>query len=297
MLAGLMAVATALGGCVAGGAGPKEGGPLQVVAAEKVWGSIAAQLGGTHVRVTSIIDNPNADPHDYEPTTEDARTMASASLAIVNGIGYDPWAGRLLAANPVPGRAVLDVGTLVGVPTGGNPHRWYSPTDVRRVIEAITAQYRKLDPGSVAYFDQRRSSFETMGLADYHRLISGIRTRYAGTPVGASESIFALMAPALGLDLLTPPSFLAAISEGTDPTAADKAAIDDQILSHRIKVYVYNSQNATPDVQRQIEEARTAGIPVATITETPVPAGATFQGWQVRELRGLAAALGLATGR
>ena len=223
--------------------------------------------------------------------------MASAGLAIVNGIGYDPWAGRLLAANPVPGRAVLDVGTLVGVPTGGNPHRWYSPTDVQSVIEAITAQYRKLDPGDAAYFDQRRSSFDTAGLADYHRLISDIRTRYAGTPVGASESIFALMAPALGLDLITPPSFLTAISEGTEPTAADKAAIDDQILSHRTRVYVYNSQNATPDIQRQIEEARGAGIPIATITETLVPAGATFQAWQVRELRGLAAALARATGR
>src|SRR5205814_1847039 len=182
-------------------------------------------------------------------------------------------------------------------PTGGNPHRWYSPTDVQSVIEAITAQYRKLDPGDAAYFDQRRSSFDTAGLADYHRLISDIRTRYAGTPVGASESIFALMAPALGLDLITPPSFLTAISEGTEPTAADKSAIDDQILSHRIKVYVYNSQNATPDIQRQIEEARGAGIPIATITETLVPAGATFQAWQVRELRGLAAALARATGR
>ena len=115
-------------------------------------------------------------------------------------------------------------------------------------------------------------------------------------PVGASESMFALMAPALGLDLLTPPSFLTAISEGTDPTAADKAAVDQQIRYRQIKVYVYNSQNATPDIQRQIEEARSAGIPVATITETLVPAGASFQAWQVGELRGLAAALAQAAG-
>ena len=105
------------------------------------------------------------------------------------------------------------------------------------------------------------------------------------------------MAPALGLDLITPPSFLAAISQGTEPTAADKAAIDHQIQSGEITVYVYNSQNATPDIQRQIEEARRAGIPVATITETLVPAGASFQAWQVRELQGLEAALAQAASR
>jgi len=243
------------------------------------------------VEVTSIITNPNADPHDYEPTTADARSFASAAFVIVNGIGYDPWADRLLAANPVPGRAVLNVGTLVGVPAGGNPHRWYSPPDVQRMLDAITARYKRLDPMGVSYFDQQRSSLETKGLAGYQRLISDIRARYAGMPAGASESIFALMTPALGLNLLTPPSFLTAISEGTEPTAADKAAIDQQIQSHQIKVYVYNRQNATPDVQRQIEEARGAGIPVATITETLAPAGASFQAWQVRQLQGLEAAL------
>ena len=158
------------------------------------------------------------------------------------------------------------------------------------------AELKKLDPKEASYFDEQRSSFETEGLADYQRLISEIRAKYAGTPVGASESIFALMVPELGLDLLTPPSFLAAISEGTEPTAADKATIDEQIRSGEIKVYVYNSQNATPDIQRQIEEANSAGIPMATITETLVPAGATFQAWQVQQLQNLETALAQATG-
>ena len=101
--------------------------------------------------------------------------VASASFVIVNGIGYDPWAGRLLSANPVPGRGVLDVGTLVGVPVGGNPHRWYSPPDVQRVIDAVTARYRKLDPNGAAYFDAQRSSLETKGLAAVYRLTDGNR--------------------------------------------------------------------------------------------------------------------------
>jgi zinc/manganese transport system substrate-binding protein len=285
-----------LTGC-SGGASAVPNDKPDVVAAENVWGSIASQLGGDRVTVTSIIDNPNADPHDYEPTADDARAMATANFVIENGVGYDPWAQRLVDANPVSGRDVLDIGTLVGESTGGNPHRWYSPTDVERVIGAITDEYKRLDPAHASYFEHQRSSFETQGLAQYHEVISQIETKYAGTAVGASESIFALMAPALGLELLTPPTFLTAISEGTEPTAADKATIDHQISAHEIEVYVYNGQNATPDVQRQIDEARAAGIPVTTITETLVPATATFQAWQVAQLQALAAALHEATGR
>jgi zinc/manganese transport system substrate-binding protein len=292
----LLMVAT-LTGCSVAANGAANGGKPTVVAAENVWGSIASQLGGDRVTVTSIIDNPNADPHDYEPTAADARSVASASFVIENGVGYDSWAQRLLDANPVAGRDVLNVGALVGEPTGGNPHRWYSPPDVQRVIDAITTEFKKLDPKDASDFDRQRSSFEKEGLAQYHAVISEIRSTYAGIPVGASESIFALIAPALGVRLLTPPAFLTAISEGTEPTAADKSTIDHQISAHEIKVYVYNRQNATPDVQRQIEEATAAGIPVTTITETLVPAGATFQAWQVAQLRALAAALHKATGR
>src|SRR5207247_2226935 len=124
-----------------------------------------------------------------------------------------------------------------------------------------------------------------------------ISTGYAGTPVGASESIFAMLAPALGLNLLTPPGFLTAVSEGGDPTAADKATIDRQISTRQIMVYVYNSQNATPDVQAQVNAARAAGIPVVALTETLTPAGASFQDWQVAQLSSLRQALAQATGK
>src|SRR3954447_22738318 len=108
---------------------------LQVVAAERTWGGIAAQTGGERVHVTDVIHRPGADPHDYEPTPADARATAQSRMAIVNGAGYDPWAPKLLSANPDDGRVVLNVGKLVGVGDGGNPHRWYSPADVQRVID------------------------------------------------------------------------------------------------------------------------------------------------------------------
>jgi zinc/manganese transport system substrate-binding protein len=271
--------------------------PLHVVAAENFWGSIATQLGGNRVAVTSIITNPDTDPHDYEPTPADARTFATAQYVIVNGIGYDPWAAKLLAANPSDGRVALTVGDLVGVKEGGNPHRWYSPSDVHKVIDQITADYERLDPAGTAYFDAQRTDYVDKSLANYSGLIAAIKAKYAGTPVGASESIFEPLAKELGLDLVTPTGFLNAISEGTDPTASDKSTADAQIAKRQIKVYVYNSQNATPDVQAQLDSAKARGIAITSVTETLSPASATFQDWQVAQLQALQTALAKATGR
>ncbi|MDH6114500.1 zinc/manganese transport system substrate-binding protein [Kitasatospora sp. MAP12-15] len=270
---------------------------IQVVAAENFWGSIARQLGGDHVKVTSIITNPDTDPHSYEPTAADGRTVAGAQYAIVNGIGYDSWADKLIGANPSKSRSTLDVGDLVGVKQGGNPHQWYSPDSVTKVVEQISADYQRIDPADAAYFQAQQSAFETKTLASYHQLISDIRTKYAGTPIGASESIVSPLAEGLGLKLITPASFLAAMSEGTDPTAADKAAIDQQIAGKQIKVYVYNTQNSTPDVTAQVNAAKAQGIPVATVTETLAPAGAGFQDWQTKELQGIEAALSQAVAK
>jgi zinc/manganese transport system substrate-binding protein len=293
----VLTVSALLAAAAASSGGAHQDGGIQVVAAENVWGSIAAQLGGTDVRVTSVITNPATDPHDYEPTALDARTVAGAQLVIATGIGYDPWAGKLIAANPVHGRVVLTVGDLVGVKPGGNPHQWYSPASVAKVVDEIVRDYSRLDPKDASSFERRKASFERRGLARYRQLIASIRRRYRGVAVGASESIFAPMAQALDLRLETPPSFLKAISEGTEPTAADKTTIDNQVARRQIRVWVFNSQNSTPDVQRITDAARRRGIPVTTITETLAPASATFQDWQTRQLAALAAALHRATGR
>jgi zinc/manganese transport system substrate-binding protein len=300
----LVAVLLVLGAaCVAGcdksdpGGDAGAGGRLRVVAAENFWGSIAAQLGGGRVDVSSIIVNPNTDPHSYEPSARDARTIAGAKLAIVNGIGYDNWAPKLLAASPLARRAVLNVGQLLGLKEGDNPHQWYSPVSVQRVIAQIVADYDRLDPAGVAYYAQRERLFETVDLARYDQLRAEIKARYAGTTVGYSESIFRPLGEDLGLKLLTPYSFAKAVAEGTDVTAEDKEMVDRQAEGRQIKVWVFNSQNVTPDVERVNELAKAAGIPIATVTETLDPAGDTFEQWQVTELEGLLRALHEATGR
>jgi zinc/manganese transport system substrate-binding protein len=296
---GAALLALALTGCATTPKATTGGGStmINVVAAENFWGSLAEQLGGSHVKVLSIINKPDADPHDYEPTAADARAVAAARLVIVNGAGYDAWAGKLADTNKTSAMTVLTVGDLVGAKDGDNPHRWYNPDNVRQVIDQITADYKRADPADASFFDGQRATVLNTNLKAYFDTIDQIKANYAGTPVGASESIFAMLSPALGLNLLTPPGFLTAISEGSDPTAQDKATVDNQIKNKQIKVYVYNSQNATPDVQAQVNEAKAAGIPVTTITETLTPAGASFQDWQVAQLNALKQALGQATGK
>ncbi|MGB7796959.1 MAG: zinc ABC transporter substrate-binding protein [Pseudonocardiaceae bacterium] len=297
-LAGLLA------GCATGtptGSGPagqsSGSAKIAVVAAENFWGSVAAQVGGEHVAVRSIVASPSTDPHDYEPTPADARALATAQYVIENGAGYDPWVAKLISANPAPARSVLTVGKLVGIKEGDNPHRWYSPDDVHRVIEQIAADYKRIDPADAGYFDQEKQAYETQGLASYNQLIADIKSKYGGTPIGASESIVAPLAEDLGLKMATPKSFLNAVSEGTDPSAADKTTVDQQISTKQIKVFVFNSQNSTPDVAALVTAAKHQGIPVATVTETLTPATAKFQDWQVAQLRGIEQALSQATGR
>ena len=270
---------------------------LNIVAAENFWGSIAAQLAGNRGSVESIVVNPDTDPHDYEPVASDARAMAASQLAIVNGIGYDTWASQLLAANPSSKRVVVDAGDVLGLKTGDNPHQWYSPSSVTKVVAAIVAGLDRLDPAGTAYFASREHAFETTSLARYDALRREIRRRFAGVPVGYSESIFQPLGTDLGLRLLTPASFADAVAEGSDISAGDTQTVERQASDRLIKVWIFNSQNVTPEVQRVNAIARAKHIPIVTVTETLSPAGASFEQWQVAQLERLLAALHEATGR
>jgi zinc/manganese transport system substrate-binding protein len=296
-LLALAALLLILTGCGIDKASGSVGGKVQVVAAENFWGNIAAQIGGDKLHVTSIIVNPDTDPHDYEATPADARTIASANYVIFNGVGYDPWVRQLLNANPVSGRSELEIGSFLGKESGDNPHFWYNPDDVTRVANQIASDLQHIDVADAAYFDQQKQQFLTTGLESYQQLIATIKQTYQGTPVGATESIFEYLAPALGLNLISPPGFMKAISEGTEPTAEDKATFDQLVTQKRVKIFVYNKQNATPDTDALKAKAQQAGIPIVAITETLAPSTASFQQWQSAQLLAIEQALAQATGK
>lgn len=263
---------------------------LNIVAGENFWGSIAAQLGGTHVNVTSIVTDPNADPHQYEGSTQDARAFAKANYVILNGAGYDTWGQKLLAANPESGRKVFTVADLLGKHEGDNPHFWYNPDYVEQVANQITKDYQALDPADSAYFTRQRAAFET-ALSAYHQRLAEIKARFAGQKIGSTESIFAYMANALGLDLISPPEFMQAVSEGNDPPASSVVAFEQQVRQKQITALVYNVQTITNVTNTIKQLASQQNIPTVGVSETIQPPDASFQEWQTAQLLALQNAL------
>ena len=286
-LAALAGLVLAACGTPAGGS---VNGTLQVIAGENFWGSIAAQLGGSHVSVTSIVTNPNSDPHDYESSATDARAFATADCVVLNGAGYDDWGQKLLSANPSPSRKVFTVAKLLNKKPGANEHFWYNPDWVEKVADRITADYQALDAADAGYFSQQRAAFST-ALKPYHDAIARIRSAHNSAPVGATESIFVYMGQALGLTLVSPPEFMQAVSEGNDPPAQTVAQFQDQISHRKIKVLVYNTQTSTPVTENLKQMAARNNIPIVGISETVEPSTSSFQDWQIKQLAGLEAAL------
>jgi len=285
LLAGLFVLASC-------GATPPASGSttVAVVAGENFWGSLATELGGSKVSVQSVVTDPNADPHEYDTSPADARAFAEASLLILNGAGYDTWGQKLVDANPSDRRQVLDVAALLGKRQGDNPHFWYSPTYVAKVMDKITAEYKAIDSADASYFDQQRAQVTT-NLQPFLAEVAGIKARYAGTPIGSTESVFVYMAEALGLELTTPQEFMNAVAEGNDPPASAVVKLQDQISSRSIKVLVYNTQTTTAVTTNIRSLAASRHIPSVGVSETIQPQSLNFQDWQLKQLQSLQAAL------
>jgi zinc/manganese transport system substrate-binding protein len=289
-VAALLLSCSFIAGCAGGPSQTVTNGVINVVAAESFWGSIAAQLGGTHAKVVSIVSDPAVDPHEYETSTADAKALAQADYVIVNGAGYDTWAEKMLDANPAKGRTMLDVSEVVGKKPGDNPHFWYNPDYVEQVIARITRDYQSIDPNDAGYFALQKAALEE-SLAQYHQLVSSIRQTYSGVKVGSTESIFVYMAGSLGLDLISPTAFMNAISQGTDPPAQSVVQFQQQITGKQLALLVFNRQTVTAIATNLRQTAADNGIAMVGVTETVVPAGSTFQAWQVSQLQALLDAL------
>jgi zinc/manganese transport system substrate-binding protein len=236
------------------------------------------------------VTNPNADPHEYESSAQDARAFGTADYVILNGAGYDAWGAKLLSANPNANRKVFTVADLLGKKAGDNPHFWYSPDWVEQVADKITADYKAIDSADSAYFTQRRDAFRT-ALKPYHDRIAKIKSTFPGVAIGSTESIFVYLAQALGLKLISPPEFMQAVAEGNDPPAQTVAEFHDQVAGKKIKLLVYNVQTSTNITENLKRLAANNGIPVVGVSETLQPLDATFQEWQMAQLLTLQNAL------
>ena len=268
------------------------GNALHVVAAENLYGDIVSQLGGPLVQVTSIISDPNADPHLFEPGTATGAAVASAAVVIQSGLGYDAFMQRLLDASPNAHRIVVTIATSIGISgTDVNPHIWYDTPALPKVARAIAdALERALPGGHRSEIEALVSRFDA-SLAPLDATVTSIKAHHAGTPVAYTEPVPGYLLAACGLHVLTPESFARAIEEGVDPSAASVAQMRALLSQQRVKVLLYNSQATSPITDQIRALARKNGIPIVPVTET-MPIGQTFQSWQLAQARALESALG-----
>jgi zinc/manganese transport system substrate-binding protein len=260
-----------------------QSGKIQIVAGENFWGSIAAQIGGTHVNVISIVSDPNADPHEYESNTTDARAFANANYVILNGAGYDTWGDKLLSSDGNANQKVLRVSDLLGKKEGDNPHFWYSPDYVNQVAAQMEKDLISIDPADASYYQQQYALLQS-SFAPYQNRIAAIKQQFGGTQVASTESIFAYLANAAGLNLISPPEFIDAVAEGNDPSAQSLVTFEQQLKSGAPKVLVYNQQTVTPVTDNMKKLAADNGIPVIGVTETIQPPDLSFQDWMNAQL-------------
>ena len=286
----------------------EQAGPIQVVAAENFWGSLVSQLGGTRVNVTSIVSDPNTDPHQYEANPADAIAIANARLVIINGMQYDTWASLLINASQTPGQIVLDAQQVVGLPNTPatyaniNPHLWYSPWYVNDTVHAMYSDLVKIDPSSEAYFNANYVALNASLYQSYMKAEDAMRAEYGGgssavvqdvlrqysgnVTIEATESIVQFFANATGLNIATPVGFMFAVAEGNDPSPGDIATMEHQLSAGNttIRCLEYNIQTVMPITQTIKLVATQYQIPIADVSETVQPPTLTFQQWQGGEV-------------
>lgn len=262
--------------------------PIAVVAAENFYGDIARQIGGDRVTVTSILNNPDQDPHLFETAPGTVRQIADARIVVINGADYDPWAEKLLQAAPRPGRVVINAAQITGQKAGANPHLWYDPATMPAVAKAIAAALSQADGAHAATYASRLEA-TLAKLAQIGARVAHLKTKHAGKPVTATEPVFGPMAAALGLTMRNE-RFQLAMMNDTEPSARDVAAFENDLKERKVKALIYNSQVSEKLTERLLAVAKKSKVPVVAVTES-MPANVSYADWMLAELDALDRAL------
>jgi zinc/manganese transport system substrate-binding protein len=254
---------------------------VNVVAAENFYGSVAKEIGGDRVSVTSILNNPDQDPHLFEVSPAIIRQIAAAQIVVYNGADYDPWIEKLLQVTARPGRVAIIAADLMNKKPGDNPHLWYDPSTMPAVASALAAALAAIDPAHKDEYASRLKTF-VASLGPLNEKIAAIRGKYAGAAVTASEPVFGNMADALQLKMHNQ-RFQLAIMNDTEPSARDLAAFERDLKTHKVRVLFYNKQASNNVVQHLIDLARASSVPIVGVTET-APSGLSYRDWMLMQL-------------
>ncbi len=267
-------------GCAKKEAAKENAAGVNIVAAENFYGGLAREIGGNSVNVTSILSNPNQDPHEFATDAATAKAVADADIVIYNGIGYDDWMDKLLGAQGKPGRIVIRVADLIGAKAGDNPHIWYDP----RTMPALAAKLADIlkQPENLAAFQNEMSAVTAK--------IAEIKSAHAGTVVTATEPVFGYMADALGFKMENY-EFQVAVMNDTEVSFQQASDFQKSLHDKSMKILFYNSQVTDPVTQREQETAKKLGVAVIGVTETQPPDAKSYVTWMLAELNAVETAL------
>lgn len=258
---GLLASASACG-TSQDGAGSAHGA-IPVVSSINQWGTLAEQLGGSGVRVTSIVNSTNVDAHDYEPTTSDIAKLQKARIVIVNGAGYDSWAVK---ATQSAKSQVINAAEIGGVKDGGNPHVWFSAAVRKAVAQAITRAYEGTRPDGQGRFRQAEPAMAFQGRRGRPKN-HGDQTQADGEAYAATESVAEYLAGDLGLKDATPTGYMRATANESEPTPTDIKQFTDMLEAGKVGLLVVNIQEETELTGKIVTAAKSSNIPIVELTE------------------------------
>jgi zinc/manganese transport system substrate-binding protein len=261
---------------------------VKIIAAENFYGDLATQIGGDHVDVTSILSNPDDDPHLFESSPSTARALSAAAIVVYNGADYDPWMEKLLSASINTDRKSIVAAELTGHKSGDNPHLWYDPKTLPAVAAAIADELEKRDSANAADYKANLAKFDA-SFAELTKQADALKSKYQGTQVTATEPVFGYMAQALGFKMLNY-DFQVATMNDTDPSPSQVAAFENSLKDGSAKILFYNSQVTDETTKRLLQIARDNKVTVVGVTETE-PAGKTIQSWFGGQLQEVGSAL------
>ena len=291
VLAGVAAaLAVAVAGCGSSAttaASANSTSVINAIGAENEYANVLAQIGGKYVHVSSILNNPNTDPHTFESSPSVASEVSAAQLIVQNGVGYDTFMNKIESASPDAARKVIIAQNVLGLPDSTpNPHLWYDPKTMPAVAKVMAADLSALRPARKAYFQARLKTFD-QSLTPWLSAIAAFKAKYPGTPVATTEPVSDYMLQAAGADNLTPFTFQADIMNGVDPAPQDISLENGFFTQHKVKVFVYNQQVVDALTTSIRQTALKAGVPVVGVYETMPTPGYTYQSWMLAEVKAL----------
>ncbi|MGX6608438.1 metal ABC transporter solute-binding protein, Zn/Mn family [Micromonosporaceae bacterium Da 78-11] len=278
----------------AGGASRSSGTSLSVIASTNVYGDVVKQIAGDKVKITSIISDPDADPHSYEANSRTQLELSRADVVIENGGGYDDFVDTMLKTAKNTDAKVLNVVDISGkaAPSGGelNEHVWYDFPTVEKLVGELVTTLSAKDPANASAFAAGGAAFMDK-LKQMQSTEASIKAAHTGAGAAITEPVPLYMLEACGLVNKTPAQFSEAIEEGTDVPATVLAQTLDLFSEKKVAVLAYNEQTSGPETEKVLAAAKAGAVAVVPVTET-LPAGKDYVSWMTGNLTAIQTALG-----